>query len=162
MQQPFLYQSPQGGQYDAIIDPRMGTAQFPQAPGYRRLPDGTILNEESGFVNAPVVDAPRMSATAGPTQPWAPKRAPSPAAGPGNGVIQTDAPNPNLTDLSGYGNLLPGGQGIAMPAGRNYPALGQPAPELTPMKRALCVGAIVAVAAVTVWLQNRGKNKSGK
>lgn len=131
----------------------------PRGAGFRMLPDGTFLNERTGTVAAPKVDAPRMSATAGPTAPWEYKTQPSPARGANGAPIAIDPPNPELmAGLAGYNTILPGGGGMHMRHGRNYPALGE-APAVPMSRKLLCVGAIIGVAALTVWLQNMGKKK---
>jgi len=99
---------------------------------YRQLPDGTLLDTITDTVVAPLTDAPRASATAGPTVPRFPKRYPSPPAGPGATAI---LPSP--------------------PATMATPELG----ELTPTRRAIAIVGIVGVCTLTVWLQRRRKAK---
>lgn len=127
--------------------------------GYRQLPDGTWLNEVTGTVEAPLVDDPRMSATAGPTAPAVWKSQPSPAAGPGGPLLLPDAPAPQAGPIAGLnGNYpVPGGMQMHMRPGRNYPALGDGG--FTGARRAIAIAGIVGVCALTVWLQRRGGAK---
>lgn len=108
---------------------------------FRRLPDGTVLDEQTGMVSAPRLDLPRMSATAGPT------------------VARTQV-DPSMGALPGLaGNYnMPGQWPMHMRDGRNYPALGTDAPVgLTTSQRVLAIAAILGATAVTVWLQRKRK-----
>jgi hypothetical protein len=100
---------------------------------YRRLPDGTMLNEDTGTVSAPITDTPRASATAGPTVQASYKRQPSPEAGPGGLPLTATGTNPWL--------------------------IGQAPAEPTMGKKLIAVAAILGVATLTVFLQNRKKKK---
>lgn len=123
---------------------------------WRQLPDGTWMNKRTGTVSAPLQQSPRPSATAGATKAAFLKQRPSPPAGNPTEPPLVPAPaNPNLTDLGGYG-ALPGEWGMHMRQGRNYPALGQEA-GLSGTRKLVAIAAIIGVAGLTVWLQNRGK-----
>lgn len=105
-------------------------------PGHRMLPDGTWLNEATGTVSAPLIDQPRASATAGPVPDRFNKRLPSPPAGPGGDVFRLSSTDP---------------QAVPVPLG-----------EISVGKRILAIGAIVGVAGLTVWLQQRKKKNKAQ
>ena len=115
-------------------------------PMYRRLPDGTWYNTRTNVVEAPLVD-PRGGGEY--------KRYPSPEAGP-RGVPFMGVPqDPEGMLINGLGaSPMPGQWGLHMRQGRNYAALGQFGENT---KRVFLVGAVIGIAALTVWLQRRGK-----
>jgi len=128
---------------------------------YRQLPDGTWLDTVTDTVAAPLEDAPRASATAGPTVPRSFKRYPSPPDGPGRSVFMPSSPDPLAQPLQGlHGNYgaIPGQWKTHMRGGRNYASLG----EWSVPRKMVAVVAVVGVAAATVWFQQRKKRKKIK
>lgn len=115
-------------------------------PAMRRLPDGTWYNTRTGVMEAPLAD--RLGGGAY-------KRQSAPGVGPQGYPFVAHPPDVEARMLSGLGaSPIPGAWGMHMRQGRNYPALGQLG-EGT--KNFLLMGAVVGVAALTVWLQRRGK-----
>jgi hypothetical protein len=115
-------------------------------PTMRRLPDGTWYNTQTNVVQAPLAD-PMGGGTY--------KRQAAPGVGPQGVPFVGQPPNPEAQMINGLGaSPMPGAWGMHMRQGRNYPALGQLG-EGT--KNFLLMGAVVGIAALTVWLQRRGK-----
>lgn len=116
-------------------------------PTMRRLPDGTWYNPQTNMVQAPLINDRRGGG------PY--KRQPSPGVGPQGVPFIGQPQDPEAQMIDGLGaSPMPGQWGMHMRQGRNYAALGQLG-EGT--KNILLMGAVVGIAALTVWLQRRGK-----
>jgi hypothetical protein len=128
----------------------------------RKLPDGTVFDTVKNLVEAPLRDLPRMSATAGPTQPIHLKNQPSPSQGLPSGAFVPAQLDP-MMQAAAQGVGYYGGQWDARARhGRNYAALGNGEPaEPSQMTKILAVAAIVGAAWLTVRLQSK-KSKKGK
>lgn len=111
----------------------------------RQLPDGTWYNAQTNVVEAP------LNMRGAP-----PKTRPSPAAGVSSPPLQAAAPDPLAQSIDGF---VPGPMQLQARPGRNYAALGALDGMPEQMKKVVALAAIVGVAALTVWLQNRKKSK---
>jgi hypothetical protein len=91
------------------------------------------------------------------------KREAADPAGTQGPPLRAEAPDPQAMMINGLGaSPMPGWQQLHMRQGRNYSALGV-LDSLSPaMRKIVAVGAVIGVAALTVWLNKKGAGKSLK
>jgi hypothetical protein len=125
------------------------------ATGWKQLPDGSWLNQATGVVTASLVDDYSSP----------PKTRPSPPSGSRGTPLTAPNINQQASAISGmaHGAGMPGmgvyGTGpmaLQMRQGRNYPAMG----GLPVSSKVLAIGAVIGIAALTVYLQQSKKSKA--
>jgi hypothetical protein len=90
----------------------------------------------------------------------APKRAPAPPETSVGTPLLPARIAPQAQNIAGMPNMLPGMGGYVTAS--SYSPVGGLMDKFSPTtKKVILLGAIVGVASLTVWLNNRGKSKKG-